>query len=370
MIRPLALAALAASLPAAAPGQAVLSAEGMAGVGVQGCETVSGVENAPMLAAAVDWGLGYLAGRRDGGHRPVPGEPLSTTDPADLATGIVLYCRENPYGLVLDALRAYGQRVFAEGPEADPAQQPRLPRTRPPRRPEDAPALVAAAATRAQADTSGDEAAGATVEPVADTSEGGMVGAVAEPVATPDSEPAEASATEAGRSGPLFVPAPVPADEPGGEADEATSKPAVDPSEGGAAGPSSATVTSAAAEPSDDRPSDDGMIEAAAEAAAMPGPEPDAAPAEGSGGGARGAGPVPASEDASEGGAETIEPASEPEPVTRSAAPFDTVAVPVTPIERMARRRRALAAEDARARGVLPPLAPAASPWPPPRPDG
>ena len=137
MIPSLRLAALIALMPLAAPSQEVLSAEGMAGVGVQGCETITGVDNAPVLAAAVDWGLGYMAGRRDGGHRPVPGEPLSTTDPADLAVGILRYCRENPYGLVLDALRSYGRRVFAEGPEADPAQQPRLPRVRPPARPAD-----------------------------------------------------------------------------------------------------------------------------------------------------------------------------------------------------------------------------------------
>ena len=132
---PLRLALAIAALPVAATCQEVLGSEGMAGVGVQGCETVTGVENAPVLAAAVDWGLGYMAGRRDGGHRPVPGEPLSTTDPADVAVGILRYCRENPYGLVLDALRSYGRRVFAEGPEAEPALQPRLPRMRPPARP-------------------------------------------------------------------------------------------------------------------------------------------------------------------------------------------------------------------------------------------
>ena len=145
MLRATAIAASIASLPASAPAQEVLSGEGMAGVGVQGCETIAGVENAPVLAAAVDWGLGYLAGRRDGGHTPVEGEPLSTTDPADLATGLVLYCREHPRGLVLDALRAYGERVFAEGPEAGRDTGLRLPRVRPPARPADAPILAAAA---------------------------------------------------------------------------------------------------------------------------------------------------------------------------------------------------------------------------------
>ena len=137
MISSLRLALLIAALPIAASGQEVLSGEGIAGVGAQGCETVTGVENAPMLAATVDWGLGYMAGRRDGGQRPVPDEPLSTTEPADLAVGILRYCRDNPYALVLDALRAYGLRVFAEGPAAEPGRQPRLPRVRPPSRPED-----------------------------------------------------------------------------------------------------------------------------------------------------------------------------------------------------------------------------------------
>ena len=143
MLRAAALAVLLMAPPLAAPCQEVLDAEDMAGIGVQGCETIAGAENAPMLAAAVDWGLGYLAGRRDGGHRPVEGEPLSTTDPADLATGLVLYCREHPHGLVLDALRAYGLRVFAEGPEADPPIHPPLPRIRPSPRPDDAPVLAA-----------------------------------------------------------------------------------------------------------------------------------------------------------------------------------------------------------------------------------
>ena len=143
MLRRLILALpLLPGAPLSASAQEVLASEGMAGIGVQGCETVAGAENTPVLAAAVDWGLGYLAGRRDGGHRPVEGEPLSTTDPADLAVGIVLYCRENPYGLVLDALRSYGLRVFAEGPEADPAQQPRLPRVRAFPRPEAGPSAA------------------------------------------------------------------------------------------------------------------------------------------------------------------------------------------------------------------------------------
>lgn len=142
MIRPM-VAALLLAWPATATGQVVLDAEGMAGIGVQECRSVLGARNAPVLAAAVDWGLGYLAGRRDGGHRPVEGEPLSTTDPADLAVGLVLYCREYPYGLVLDALRSYGQRVFAEGPEAAPALRPNLPRLRPPPRPEGGPPQAA-----------------------------------------------------------------------------------------------------------------------------------------------------------------------------------------------------------------------------------
>ena len=197
MSKALALAAAIAALPAASAGQAVLSAEGMAGIGVQGCETVAGAQNAPVLAAAVDWGLGYLAGRRDGGHRPVPGEPLSTTDPADLATSIVLYCRANPYGLVLDALRAYGLRVFAEGPEADPSQQPRLPRVRPPRRPDAVPPEAVAAAARARA-RSADAPAGTVI----------VAGLVPEP-ATPqvaDAPAPEPATRAAGRFGTLVPP--------------------------------------------------------------------------------------------------------------------------------------------------------------------
>lgn len=151
MLRPAALAVLLLGTGASA--QAVLEEEGMAGIGVQGCETVSGTQNTPVLAAAVDWGLGYLAGRRDGGQDLVAGEPLSTTDPADLAVGIVLYCRENPRGLVLDALRAYGLRVFGEGPLDDPLSRSRAPRVPPvPRPPDDPPDAVLARIEAARAE--------------------------------------------------------------------------------------------------------------------------------------------------------------------------------------------------------------------------
>ena len=170
MLRSTALAGLLAGLSSAAAGQTILGSEGMAGVGVQGCETIAGAENAPVLAAAVDWGLGYLAGRRDGGHRPVTGEPLSTTDPADLATGLVLYCREHPHGLVLDALRTYGLRVFAEGPDADPPRGPRLPRVRPRPRPADAAVLVAAdSSARAERPDAAGAPRAATARPEAAT---------------------------------------------------------------------------------------------------------------------------------------------------------------------------------------------------------
>ena len=130
----------AAAAPLGAWGQPVLDDQGIAGLGVQGCETIAGAQNTPVLAGTVDWGLGYLAGRRDAGHDPVEGEPLSTTDSADLAVGILLYCRENPQALVLDALRAYGRRVYGEGPSDDPASRPRLPGPRPVPRPDDGPA--------------------------------------------------------------------------------------------------------------------------------------------------------------------------------------------------------------------------------------
>lgn len=119
--------------------------EEIAGLGTRDCAELAGAENAPVLAAAVDWGLGYLAGRTDAGHEHVAGEPLSTTDAADLAVGIVLYCKENPYGVVLDALRAYGLRVFGEGPADDPGRQPNHPRTPPAPRPPLGPSAAVAA---------------------------------------------------------------------------------------------------------------------------------------------------------------------------------------------------------------------------------
>ena len=131
--------------PAAAPvaAQVVNESEVMAGIGIQGCETIRGVENASTLAQAADWALGYMAGRRDGGHSPVDGTPLSTVSPTDLAVSISLYCREYPHAVILDALRDYGTRVFAEGPEADPALQPRLPQYAPRARPDEWPPVVA-----------------------------------------------------------------------------------------------------------------------------------------------------------------------------------------------------------------------------------
>lgn len=137
-------AIIAACLAAPAAAQVVNESEVMAGIGIQGCETVRGVENLPVLAQAADWALGYMAGRRDGGHTPVDGTPLTTIDPTDLAVSISLYCREYPHAVILDALRDYGTRVFAEGPEADPALQPRLPQFAPPPRPENWPPLTAA----------------------------------------------------------------------------------------------------------------------------------------------------------------------------------------------------------------------------------
>ena len=135
-------AIIAALVAAPASAQVVNESEVMAGIGIQGCETVRGVENAPVLAQAADWALGYMAGRRDGGHSPVDGTPLSTVSPTDLAVSISLYCREYPHAIILDALRDYGTRVFAEGPEADPALQPRLPQYAPLPRPEEWPPVA------------------------------------------------------------------------------------------------------------------------------------------------------------------------------------------------------------------------------------
>lgn len=109
--------------------------EGIGGIGTAACEDIAGVENLPLLAQATDWGLGYLAGRQDGGQDAMGGATLSTSDPADVAVAIATYCRQYPYALVLDAVRGYGLEVFPDGPAPDPALGPDLPDLRPPARP-------------------------------------------------------------------------------------------------------------------------------------------------------------------------------------------------------------------------------------------
>ena len=150
-------AAATLACAAQAPAQVVNESEVMAGIGIQDCSTIRGVQNAPVLAQAADWALGYMAGRRDAGHSPVDGTPLSTTSPTDIATSIVLYCREYPHAVILDALRDYGTRVFAEGPEADPALQPRLPSYAPRHRPEEWPPVAIDATGSADAEGDGQE---------------------------------------------------------------------------------------------------------------------------------------------------------------------------------------------------------------------
>ena len=125
----------ALALPAAAQDRPPGFDEPIAGPGIADCAAVSGVENVMNLAQATDWAMGYLAGRMDAGHSPEVDDPAALTDPLELAFQIRTYCDENPYALVLDALRAYGRDVFAAGPMPSPMSQPRLPQDAPPARP-------------------------------------------------------------------------------------------------------------------------------------------------------------------------------------------------------------------------------------------
>ncbi|PRY95546.1 hypothetical protein BCF33_1167 [Hasllibacter halocynthiae] len=136
----LAVAATICAMPALSQTE---PGDDIGGIGTATCEDISGVENLPLLAQATDWGLGYLAGRQDGGQDVTEAATLSTADPADVAIAIGTYCREYPYALVLDAARDYGLDVFAEGPRPDPALGPDLPNRRPAARPEDWPPAAA-----------------------------------------------------------------------------------------------------------------------------------------------------------------------------------------------------------------------------------
>ena len=181
---------------------------GIGGVGLEPCSGVVGADNAPMLAQASDWALGYMAGRIDGGDTLVAGEPLSAANSIDLVTGLLLHCRENPDHTVLAAARAYGARVFGTEPverafEDAPGIAPR-PRSRPG---ELAEAVAAEAQARAEVETDDDPsptdaadaetttAATDTAEAGTDTDPDGGTGATTDPG---DTTPAVAAPPEPG----------------------------------------------------------------------------------------------------------------------------------------------------------------------------
>lgn len=99
------------------PGVAELAAEaGIGGIGLRPCADVIGAANAPILAQAGDWMLGYMAGRIDAGETLVEGEPLSAASSIDIVTSIAAFCAGNADATVLAAARRYGQRVFGTEP--------------------------------------------------------------------------------------------------------------------------------------------------------------------------------------------------------------------------------------------------------------
>ena len=109
---------------------------GIGGIALELCENVVGAQNAPVLAQAGDWGLGYMAGRIDAGEMLVEGTPLSASNSIDIVTSVALHCRDNPEDSVLDALRLYAETVFGTSPvtrsiEGAPPNAPR-PMPRPP----------------------------------------------------------------------------------------------------------------------------------------------------------------------------------------------------------------------------------------------
>lgn len=109
------LAAGLAALVLATPALARAESPAIGGVGLQYCANVTGAENAPNLAEAVDWAMGYFAGRIDAGQMPGQPGPL-TADPMDAAVAITQFCRANPASTVLEAVRDQSLQVFASHP--------------------------------------------------------------------------------------------------------------------------------------------------------------------------------------------------------------------------------------------------------------
>lgn len=108
-------------------------AGGIGGIGLASCASVTGAENAPRLAEAADWALGYMAGRLDAGQKAGEEAALVTDQGADLATAILLHCAKETDSSVLAAMRAYASRAFgAEALGPTPPMLPDPPRSAPP----------------------------------------------------------------------------------------------------------------------------------------------------------------------------------------------------------------------------------------------
>jgi hypothetical protein len=112
MILPRPVLAGLAALTLSAPLSYAEPASTIGGVGLQYCANVTGPGNVPNLAEAVDWALGYYAGRIDSGQVPAPAGP-ETADPLDAAAMIVSHCRKHPDDTVLEAVRQQSVEVFA-----------------------------------------------------------------------------------------------------------------------------------------------------------------------------------------------------------------------------------------------------------------
>jgi len=106
------IAAFAAAPGLAAGQQDEGLAGGIGGIGLASCASVAGAGNAPRLAEAADWALGYMAGRLDAGQKAGAEAALVTDQGADLATAILLHCADEPASSVLAAMRAYAARAF------------------------------------------------------------------------------------------------------------------------------------------------------------------------------------------------------------------------------------------------------------------
>lgn len=111
------------ALPAFAQDNGVPDTEAeppVGGVGRLACAAIVGPENAAYLGQAGDWALGYMAGRIDAGEEVTGGATLSPDDTVDVVSGIAVRCRENPDQPVIEAVRAFAERVFGAEAQAGP----------------------------------------------------------------------------------------------------------------------------------------------------------------------------------------------------------------------------------------------------------